>query len=84
MSEDRFQNALSGVGEFLVRVQRLEERQRAGEIRARIPPGLDDLDRPLEALRAGGSVLGVEGSGAGLAEWLAAAVAAWRRRWPLP
>jgi len=43
-----------------------------------------DLDRPLEALRAAGSVLGLEPSGTGLAEWLAAAVAAWRLRWPLP
>jgi glutamyl-Q tRNA(Asp) synthetase len=43
-----------------------------------------DLDRPLEALRAAGSVLGLQASGTGLAEWLAAAMAAWRLRWPLP
>jgi 4-aminobutyrate aminotransferase / (S)-3-amino-2-methylpropionate transaminase len=48
MSEDRFASALSGVAEFLARVTRLNERHRAGEIHVRIPPGLEDFDRPLE------------------------------------
>ena len=43
-----------------------------------------DLDRPLDALQAAAGVLGLEVRGTGLAEWLAAAVAAWRARWPLP
>ena len=43
-----------------------------------------DLERPLEALRAAAAVLGIDPSGTGLAEWQAAAVAAWRARWPLP
>ena len=42
-----------------------------------------DLGRPLDDLRAAGSVLGVEAEGTSLAEWLASAVAAWRPRWPL-
>ena len=42
------------------------------------------LDRPLDALQAAAGVLGLEVRGTDLAEWLAAAVAAWRTRWPLP
>src|SRR5262245_13977011 len=48
MAADPFQVALAGTSELLARIKRLDERYRAGEIRARIPPGLDDLDRPLE------------------------------------
>ena len=43
-----------------------------------------DLERPLEALQAAAGVLGLDARGTSLAEWLAAAVAAWRSRWPLP
>ena len=42
-----------------------------------------DLADPLAALRAAGAVLGLEARGTTLAEWLASAVADWRRRWPL-
>ncbi|MEO8525833.1 MAG: tRNA glutamyl-Q(34) synthetase GluQRS [Caldimonas sp.] len=41
------------------------------------------LARPLDALRAAGTVLGLEAHGTTLAEWLASAVARWRLRWPL-
>ncbi|WP_374569494.1 tRNA glutamyl-Q(34) synthetase GluQRS [Ideonella sp.] len=45
-----------------------------------------DLADPFAALRAAGQVLGLPAqlTTAGRAEWLAAAVAAWRQRWPLP
>jgi glutamyl-Q tRNA(Asp) synthetase len=43
-----------------------------------------ELDRPLEALQAAAAVLGIEAKGTGLAEWQAAAIAAWRVRWALP
>jgi len=43
-----------------------------------------DLTQPLDALQAAATVLGLDVRGTGLAEWLAAAVAAWRTRWPLP
>ena len=43
-----------------------------------------DLARPLDALQGAAAVLGLETRGTGLAEWLAAAVVAWRTRWPLP
>ncbi len=46
-----------------------------------VPLALDD---PLAALRTAGGVLGLAAQGTGLAEWLASAVADWRRRWPLP
>lgn len=42
------------------------------------------LDDPLDALRAAGRVLGIEARGTGVASWLAAAVADWRVRRPLP
>ena len=48
MADDRAQTVLSGVAEFLARVARLNERYHLGEIRVRIPAGLDDVDRPLE------------------------------------
>jgi glutamyl-Q tRNA(Asp) synthetase len=38
---------------------------------------------PLAALRVAGAVLGLGARGTTLAEWLASAVADWRRRWPL-
>ena len=37
-----------------------------------------------DALQAAAGVLGLDARGTSLAEWLAAAVAAWRARWPLP
>jgi len=43
-----------------------------------------ELERPLEALQAAAGVLGLDARGTSLAEWLAAAIAAWRTRWPLP
>jgi len=43
-----------------------------------------DLASPLVALRAAGAVLGIDAPGTTVAEWLAAALAPWRRRWPLP
>ncbi len=45
-----------------------------------------DLADPFAALRAAGGALGLPAqlTTAGRAEWLAAAVAAWRQRWPLP
>jgi glutamyl-Q tRNA(Asp) synthetase len=42
------------------------------------------LTSPLSALRAAAAVLGLESSGTTLGDWLAGAVAHWRRRWPLP
>jgi glutamyl-Q tRNA(Asp) synthetase len=42
------------------------------------------LSVPLTALRAAAAVLGLEASGPTLGDWLAGAVADWRRRWPLP
>ena len=45
------------------------------------PLGLAD---PLAALRAAGALLDIEACGTTLADWLASAVADWRRRWPLP
>ena len=39
------------------------------------------LDDPLAALRAAGGALGLTVQGTGLSEWLASAVADWRRRW---
>jgi glutamyl-Q tRNA(Asp) synthetase len=41
------------------------------------------LARPFDALRAAGTVLGLEAEGTTLAEWLASAIARWRRHWPL-
>jgi glutamyl-Q tRNA(Asp) synthetase len=41
------------------------------------------LGSPLEALRAAGAALGIDAAGTTVAEWLACAVAIWRRRWPL-
>jgi glutamyl-Q tRNA(Asp) synthetase len=43
-----------------------------------------DLASPLAALRAAGAVLGIDAPGTTVAEWLAAALAPWRQRWPLP
>ena len=43
-----------------------------------------DLADPLDALRAAADILGIEARGTSLADWLASAVADWRRRWPLP
>ena len=46
-----------------------------------------DLADPLEALDAlgtAGAILGIDARGTTLADWLASAVADWRRRWPLP
>jgi len=43
-----------------------------------------DLARPLDALRAAAAALGLGTSGTGVAEWLASAVVAWGRQWPLP
>ncbi len=43
-----------------------------------------DLESPLAALRAAGTTLDIDVPGTTVAEWLAAAVAPWRRRWPWP
>ncbi len=40
------------------------------------------LERPLQALREAGAVLGLRIEGTDIARWLAAATAAWRERWP--
>ncbi|MEP7300326.1 MAG: tRNA glutamyl-Q(34) synthetase GluQRS [Caldimonas sp.] len=41
------------------------------------------LDSPLDALRRAAAVLGLVPEGTNVADWLAAAVAAWRKRFPL-
>ena len=43
-----------------------------------------ELASPLLALQAAGAVLGLDTGGMTLGDWLAGAVAQWRRRWPLP
>ena len=43
-----------------------------------------DLRSPLAALRAAGAVLELAPGGRTPGDWLAGAVAQWRRRWPLP
>ncbi len=40
------------------------------------------LDRPLQTLREAGTALEVHVEGTSVAQWLAAAVQAWRNRWP--